>query len=269
MVRHILWQTLRRRRALLAFMGLGMLAIETLIAWSYQPFGGAELQMMMQALPEVFRKLLKLSGAGAPFTVEGYLALGYFHPIFLVLTAALPIIFAANSIAGEVRSGTILLILGRPVPRWRYLLAHVSGLMLAAVPLLAVALLGSWLGLRLSGYRGEAELGRFLWVLLNAYALLVAIGGYAFLFSALSSDPGRAASWAVGLTLGSFFLDYLASLWSRVERLGPLSLYHYYDPSAILERGGVLLGDFLLLFGVFAVGLGAAFWAFHRRDLRV
>lgn len=269
MVRNILVHTLRRRRALVAFMSLGALAIETLIAWSFQAFGGAELQAMMQAMPEVFRRFLKLSGAEAPFTVEGYLALGYFHPVFLVLTAALPITLAANSIAAEVRSGSILLVLGRPIPRWRYLLAHVLALVVLGVPLLAAALLGSWLGLRLSGYSGEADLGRFGWVLLNAYALLLGIGGYAFLFSALSSDAGRAASWSAGLSLGFFFLDYLANLWDKVEFLGPLSLYHYYDPNAVLQRGSVTGSDLALLLGVFAFGLAAAFWVFHQRDIRV
>ena len=78
--------------------------------------------------------------------------------------------------------------------------------------LIAVSFMGSWSGVIIYGME-DVDLSSLLLVQVNAALLVLAVGGYSFLASAMSNEGGRAISLATGLTVVFFFLDYLAALW--------------------------------------------------------
>jgi ABC-2 type transport system permease protein len=101
----------------------------------------------------------------------------------------------------------------------------------------------------------------------NLFCLYIAVGGLAWLVSALSDRRSRAVSVVVAFVLFAFLLSYLAPFWNVAERLSFLSLLHYYIPLKILREGLFPVRDMLVL-----GGLGAAFWTaggivFARRNL--
>lgn len=72
---------------------------------------------------------------------------------------------------------------------------------------------------------------------------------------------------ATGLTALFFIMDFLAQLWSPPRRMGPLSIFHYYDAVAIASGTGLPVRDLVILGAVAVAGWGAALWVFQRRDI--
>ena len=72
---------------------------------------------------------------------------------------------------------------------------------------------------------------------------------------------------ATGLTVAFFFMDFVAELWEPLQFLGPWTVFHYYNPTAIVQQGTVPWNHALVLIGVAAAGYAAAIAVFQRRDI--
>ena len=261
----ILWHTLKSQRIALSLLSLGLFGFAILIPASFGSFGG-EQGSFFESLPEGVKSLLKAQG-GFASTPTGFLAAaGYRHPLYLIILVGFTIASASGAIAGEIERGTIFLLLARPIHRYELVLAKLGAATLGLIMFLGVALLGSWTGalaFDLSGLSFRA----LLLVQLNALFLILAIGGCSFLISATSSEAGKAISLSAGLAVVFFFLDFLSSLWSAVESLGPISVFHYYDPVSIADRGYVPALHLGVLGAVAVLGFVGAVVAFNRRDI--
>ena len=259
----ILWETLRGQRIGLALVGLGLLAFTILISSTFKSVGAAG--DLMNALPEAFRVVVKAQG-GFPTTATGYLAVGYRDPVFVVMITASMIAVASGALAREIERGTIFLILARPLNRYTFLLAKLTALVVALVALILMSLAGTTIGVAINDIESVdfANLGL---VLVNAFMVGISVGGYSLLVSALCSEVNRAISLSAGFTVVFFFLDFLATLWSSVAFLGPVSVFHYYDPLSIVETGKLPILDISVLGIVAILGFFCAGIIFQRKDL--
>ena len=262
----ILRTTLRGHRLSLAFMGLALLGLGVLIPSTFTPFG-ANGENLIEQMPRGVQALLKTQGDLTPLLgAEGYVAVGYRHPIYIVVIAAFTIA-AASTLAREIEKGTVFLVLARPLQRYNLVLAKGAELLVGLVALLGAALAGTALGVTITDLDQPIRLSRFILIYSNALLLFLAIGGYGFLFSALSRECSRAIVLATGLTVAFFFIDFFAGLWEPLGFLGPLTIFHYYNPIAIVQQGVLPWNHVLVLLGVAATGYVAAIAVFQRRDI--
>ncbi len=260
-------QSLRGYRLGIALTALGLFGVSLLVTYTFEAFGGLEAaQELEDFLPDSLKALLKAQG-GFATDATGFLAADYRHPIYLVPISAFVIATASGAMAREIEHGTILVLLACPIARWRFLLAKAGAMLAGMVILLACAWVGTWVGSVITGIADEVVMTVFLRVLLNMLVLAMAIGGISLVLSALSSDGGQTVALAAGISVTMFFIDFLAVLWSPVETLGFLSVFHYYDPLAIARNGGIPWRDMAVLFGVGVTGLAAATVIFQRRDI--
>jgi ABC-2 type transport system permease protein len=260
---HTLWGY----RVGIALTALGLFAINLLIVYTFEAFGGMEAAEQFEKLiPESLKGLFKAQG-GFATNADGFLAADYRHPIYLVAVSALVIALSSGAVAKEIERGTILMLLGCPLSRRQLLTAKTGAIVAGLLAVLLAAWLGTWMGSIVVGITDQVNMTVFLRVQLNMLALAVAIAGYALLISALGSDGGQTTAWTAGTTVGMFFLDFLATLWSPAESLGPLSIFYYYDPLSIARDGGIPWLDISVLLGVGAVGFIAALVVFQRRDI--
>ena len=263
----IFLRTFQGYRMALLLVGLGLFALTLLIVYTFEAFGGLEAaERLEELIPESMRALLKAQG-GFGTTATGYLAADYRHPLYIVIVSAFVISAAGGAVSREVERGTILLLLACPVPRWRFLTAKIGAMVGGLMVVLALALAGTWVGTLATGLTDQVDMSVILRVQLNGLALALAIGGYAVLISALSSDGSRATGLAAALTVAFFFLDFLAILWGPAGPAGPASIFHYYDPLAIAQEGGIPWRDIGVLLGVGAAGFALALAGFQRRDI--
>jgi beta-exotoxin I transport system permease protein len=255
-----LWRS-NRTRLLIVCIAIG--------AWSvflpiiYGSFG----QQIKQVVDSgIFPKELMNFGGGDPFTLGGSIALGYIHPIAIVLVSIFAIGFTTTAVAGERQRGTLEVVLARPVSRRTLYATLLVALVLFVGLVLASALVGTIVGCAAAGVLDELPFDRLPLLWLNGMLLWGAIGTIG-LAASVSFDR---LSPAIGVTLAivivSYFLEILGSLWSDAKGLQPFSLFHYLTAKDILT-GTTNVSGLVLLAVVAAVAIAWAEIVFPRRDL--
>lgn len=215
------------------------------------------LQVFMRARPE----FLAMSG------LAGYLSLGFTHPLYIILSGAAIVSFAARSLAGEMERGIIQIPLARPVSRPQLYASRVVGAACICLLLTAVGPLGMLAGIFYARPNGEFDLGHLLAVALTGFALFWAVGGLSLCGSAAANTAGRVVGWILGILVFSYFIDYFAGIWQPLQSLTFLSLFQYYDPTEAIVTGQLESANLMVLLIVGTVAGIAGLLIFSRRDL--
>ncbi len=262
-------RTLKRSLSGTIFLMIGLFVFEfvqPLVADSLG--GGAGVAAMIERLPPTFQSILKTQPEFVALSgLAGYLSLGFTHPIYYVLTTAALAALICRSLAGELDSGIMQLALSRPVSRWSVYVSRLLAVLVTIIIITTVTFAGMVIGVAVANPDGTLDYAHLIPTAAGAALLLAAIGGVALAISAYSDTTSQAVGWTTGFVVVSFVINYLATLWSVVEPLDPLSIYAYFDPGQGLINGVLTAGDAIVL-GVIALagaGIGAAI--FLERDL--
>jgi ABC-2 type transport system permease protein len=211
-------------------------------------------------------KQLTEFGGGDLFSLPGAIAIGFIHPIALILSSVFAVGFATAAIAGERQRGTLEVLLARPIPRRVvYFTLLVCALIFVAV-VIGAFLTGAFVSATVNGVVGEITPDRLLLVWLNGVLLFGAIAAIGLAASVSFDRLSPALGITLAVVLFSYFLQILGSLWPDAKGLQPYSLFHYLDPKALLT-GQAAVFNFALLAVVALVAIVAALAIFPRRDL--
>jgi ABC-2 type transport system permease protein len=247
---------------------LGVVSAALAIWGFFQPLiyakFGSQFRFIIESgmFPEQFAKF----GGGDIFSLPGAIALGFIHPIAIILTSVFSVGFSATAVAGERQRGTLEVTLARPVSRRAlYLTLLIAAFGFVGVTVAAL-LVGSITGSMAASVIGELPVGNIPLLWLNGVLLF---GSFAAIGLAASVSFDRVAP-ALGVTLGfvvlMYFLDILGSLWPAAAFLQPYSLFHYLKPKYVLLGSGARV-DAVVLAAVIVVAMGWALHVFPRRDL--
>ncbi len=265
----LLAQLVRRSRDGLIALTVGLFVFEFIQPVAIDAFGNLDqLVAIMDLVPKPFLALMNVT----PEVVEqvglpGFLALGFTHPVYHLLVAAVVIWLAARSLAGEMESGQVQVALARPVSRGQFYLARVLTVVLAALWVSVVASLGNLVGLAYSKPDGTMNNWHFVAQTGTSLLLALTIGGVSLLVSARADRMGQAVGWAAGFMIVSYVIDYFSTLWSFLKPLQPFSVFDYYDPPVALAHGTIPTMNVIVLGGVALVCAIAGLVIFQRRDL--
>ena len=265
----VFWHSLRSHRLVLLLMALAIIGFGILITTSFQSVGDQQ-SAILENLPRGIQALLKTEGSKLLASgARGYIGIGFRHPLVLIFFSAFAIATASGAIAKEIERKTSLLLLARPLPRYYLVLGKIAESCLGGLALVSALLIGTLLGIAIAGLEGSVTLGPLLVMGFNALCLYLAILGYSYLISAVSSDEGRAIMLSTALTVVFFFIDFMSTLFDVLQPLGYISIFHYYDPGSIAIEGifpslavGILLTTAL-------VTMAASLVVFQRRDIAV
>ena len=250
-MRGLLAKALREVWLATLLMGAGLSLIVAMITYVLPQIQGEVGRVWMQ-IPIAKMMLTALLGTDLDdITAQTLHAMVWVHPMVLTLVWGHAIVICTRMPAGEIDRGTIDMLLGLPVSR-RTVYACESAVWLASGIFI---ILMAWIGYSLSA-RGmpptdRPEPVRILLVLANLILLYIAVGGAAYLVSALSDRRGRAIAIVLGLLIASFLLNFLAAFWEPAQRLSFLSVLDYYRPAHVFRDGRLPAGDLgvLLLVG--------------------
>jgi ABC-2 type transport system permease protein len=253
----------RSQRTKLLVVAVAIAAWSVFLPIIYSSFG----QQIKQVVDSgIIPKQLMNFGGGDPFTLAGSIALGYIHPIAIILVSIFAIGFCVSAVAGERQRGTLEVLLARPVSRRTlYVTELVAALLFIGLILLA-AIVGTLIGSAIAGVSGELAVDRLPVLWLNGMLLWGAFATIALAASVSFDRLTPALGVTVAIVVVSYFLEILGSLWPDAQGLQPYSLFHYLKAREIL--GGTIdpFG-----FGVLAVvallAIGWALVEFPRRDL--
>jgi ABC-2 type transport system permease protein len=260
----------RQQRATWLSCAVLLFLMAALLSASYRAFGEMAQQILFSqnmAGGAVFSMLFGGAVAGVSFA-DAYLSICFVHPVILALLVVFVVAIASRAFAGEIERGTIDVLLAAPITRSQVAVASIAAFMVG----LACMLAGHWAGMRvglwLAGIRPEeVSLPGLRYVSLNLGFLMSSIGSYSFLFSACTSERGRAIGLAAGATVVLYFFNALAQLWSQARFLQHFSVFYYHRPQPILVSGQPPWIDLAVLGGVATLAFAAASWQFMRRDI--
>ncbi len=252
---------------LLVFLAAVGVALLVIVALSSAPI---ELMSQWMNLPWVRNLFRMLLGADIMDMLNrtSFAAFAFVHPMMLSLVWAFLIVICTRVPAGEVDRGTADLLLSLPVSRWGVYVS-VSVVVFGCGALLAVApWLGAWLSERVRDWPEPLLLGRLFLAAVNNLVAVWAVAGVGMAVSACCSRRGTAVAVLFAYLLGSFLLNFLATLWEPAERLVFLSLLNYYRPLIIIRDAGLDAGDMAVLAAVAVAGWLIGGVVFARRDIR-
>ena len=225
----------------------------------------ADAESILERLRFVRPLLKALLGAdpGDGFSEKMMQAFLWVHPTVLSLVWGHVLMYCSRVPAGEIDRGSVDFLLGLPVSRWKLYVAETIGFAVSGLVMLSIGFVGHWLAS--AGLQPKMRPGAFetTSILINLFAVYLAVGGVAFLVSACSDRRGRAIGIMFAILLLSFLLNFLAQFWERAEDFAFLSVITYYRPAAIISTHSFPWTDVGVLLAVFAVS-----WAVGGKVLR-
>lgn len=260
--RHAIRQSVRP--ALLIAAGYGLFFWVILLSASAFLTDPAQVPGLLARPPRAMSAFL---GGAADFrTPAGWLAVGMFHPVVLALQSAGAFLVAGASGAAELERGTIDLVLSRPVGRTASLLSRMA----AGLALLAIVEIGGVAGALIARATVEGvnslPIGATIAAFGASLLLFIALGTVSFAIFARARLRSRALGASIGLTVGWFFVNFVALVVDDVSWMRFLTPFHYFSAPDIVGHHANTMD--LGVLGALAVVAGlAALWMFARRDL--
>jgi ABC-type transport system involved in multi-copper enzyme maturation permease subunit len=268
MNRGVMMKAVREIWGTTLLLGVLLFVVEAVLAYVLPTFA-SQFAVQMTQFKFVQNIIQATIGAdmGQSIGEEVFLAIAWVHPVVLALVWAHAIVTATRVPAGEVDRGTIDVLLGLPVSRWGVYVSETLVWGGAGTIILLAALAGNALGSSRVAHATNLSPVRMAMVVVNLWAMYLAVGGGASFLSALSSRRGKAMTASFVIVVGSFLVNYLAQLWAPAKRLEFLSVLKYYRPVNALKDGVWPVRDIVVLLIVAAVLWVAGGLVFARRDL--
>lgn len=253
----------RSQRTKLLIVCLAMAAWNAFLPVIYNAFG-AQMQSLVDA--GIIPKQLADFGGADVFSLSGSIALGYLHPISIILISIFAIGFTTAAVAGERQRGTLEVLLARPISRHAVYLTILAAAVAFVGLILVAASIGTLVGATIGGVVDELAIDRLPMVWLNGMLMWGAIAAIGLAASVSFDRLTPAIGITLAIVIGSYFLYVLGSLWPDAKGLEPYSLFSYLDARDILS-GTTDLAAFAVPAAVGVVAIAVALVVFPRRDL--
>lgn len=260
-VKWTLWQ----RRWSTLWWAVGVAAFIFLSLSFYASFRdqAAQFNQILDRLPAAARSLF--TGNSDILSPQGFLSARVYYLMLPLLLSFLAIGLGASLINKEEESGTLELLLARPVSRTKLLAAKALAGLIIIVAVSSTALASTLIICKL--VKLEIPPGRVVVTTLACLVLALVFGALAFAMGAL----GRWAKLAsVGLSviiaLGGYIVSSLAGAVEWLRWPAKFFPYHYYRPTQTLA-GIYVWRNILLLLSIITVLLIIAWQGFRRRDI--
>ncbi|MBN1581064.1 MAG: ABC transporter permease subunit [Anaerolineae bacterium] len=228
-------------------------------------YNNPEMLAILDAIPPAMVAAFSF-GALNLTTVSGFFGLMFTY--FALLLGIAAAMWGSDIISKEERDKTVEFSLTLPVTRSRVVTAKALAALVNCLALLFI----TW-GISLISaqpYEPDGEFYRFLALLMLAIFILqlifLAVG--IFLGCAMKRYK-RAASMAVSLLLGTYFLSVISALNENLDFLKYFSPFKYFDVGILLRESRFDLTFIGLSLAIVVVSMAGAYWAYARRDLYI
>jgi len=268
MNRGLLAKALRESWPGTLLFGAGLALVEAILAFVLPRFQD-QISILWSQVPFIQYLFQALLGAdvGGRLGTEVLTCIAWLHPAVLALVWGHATVHCTRVPAGEVDRGTVDVLLGMPLSRWQIYRTEAVLWLASGIAILLMGAAGNILGsLAVAGVL-RPDPRRLAGVIANLFGLYFAVGGLAWLVSALSDRRGWAMGVVFAFVLGSFLLNYLAHFWSLADHLSFLSVLHYYRPLPIFRDGAWPVRDIAVLFASGTTLWTAGGLIFARRNL--
>ena len=251
-----------------AFLGV----YGALVVYLYPSIDDASgLIEQLEGLPQGARRAIGLSdGAmeaafpGGQFSFAGALTTDYliWIPVFVGIYA---LVVGSGVIGREMSQGVIGTLLSLPLRRYKYILSKSFAFTILLIALGTV----SWGAVVAAATIIDVEVskGNMALALTIGFLLVLAIFSYSLLISTLLVQPRSALAAAVLVTFVLYMLNFMAPAYNNAGWLENGSLFHFYQPFALVNGAEVNWAGLGVYGGVIIFAHLASIGIFLRRDI--
>jgi ABC-2 type transport system permease protein len=252
----------RRRLRGAAALAAGLSALTALYVAIYPSITeGIDLDEYVRSLPPALREAFGLASLN---TVEGYLAAELYAFGWVILLGTYLAYAAAGTVAGDVESGRMDVLLSLPVTRSRLLVEKFAALSVPIVVVNAVVPVVVAAGVIAIGESiAPVDLAM---VHLLSVPYLLATAAVGLLASVVLDRASTAQRAGAGLVFALFLVESVVT-GTDLAPLGAVSPTRYYDPTAVLVRSEYDLAGAAVLLVAAAVLVAASRAHFRRVDV--
>lgn len=252
-------------KSLLIWSGITTLLIYIAVA-KYAAFAGdPQMLKILDSMPPALLDALNMRAFNLT-TLSGFYGLMFIY--FALMGAMAAAIWGSDMISKEERDKTVEFSLVLPVSRSRV----ITGKALAALVDCIAFVLITW-GVSLvavQSYHPDQAFRDYLALEMQGMLMIelvfLAVG---LLLGCAMKQYKLAASTAVGIILGAYFLSIASGLQKDLDFLKYFTPFKYFDAGDLFRSGKLDPTYLLLSAGIIVVSLAAAYWSYNRRDLYI
>jgi hypothetical protein len=221
---------------------------------------------MLERMPGFVKKAVG-GGMLEVGNIMSFIAIGYRHPLVLILYMVFAVAVPTGLLTGNVQNGTMELILSRSATKNHVYMCACILTLAGMLALVIFMFAGTAAGVSIYNFGPKVPLWSFFRASIVAGLSSAASAGVALLAAVLFSNRGRAVGVAAGFFIINYFVALVSGWWPRAAFLAPATLFHYADLSAALFGKTWPIYDMCVLFSVLIIAVAAGGIIWNRRDL--
>lgn len=244
--------------------GVGLAVFIALFAVAFPEFKSqaADLQDLMQS--SFYQLILGSYAQNQMDTWSGFYSLEVF--MFLEIAVIFMAVFLGGGIiTREVDKQTFDMILSLPIPRWKLILTKFMVYQTIGAGVLAIMFIATF------GFTvaiGESfNFAGLVLTLMGFWILYLAMGAIALLLATVVLSSKTTYALGGGAFIGMWIVERIVGMAESLQSLQNISLFHYVDPTEMIQNNATPVIDFLVLLLVGLVALVLALLLVERRDL--
>jgi len=195
----------------------------------------------------------------------GLIAIGYQHPLVLLLYMLFAVGTPTMLLTREVQQGTMELILSRPVTKTQVYLCAGIVTLVGMLALTLVMFLGTVTATSLYDFGEPIPLDLFFRIAVNGGLLAAAAGAIALLAAGAFGGRNISVGATVAFLVVNYFMWMVAQWWPPMSFLRPVTLFNYVDGVQLFA--GWPLGDMTVLAAITLTATFAGGMLWKQRDL--
>jgi ABC-2 type transport system permease protein len=252
-----------RRRVRGALILTGGIGVYTgFIAWYFTVLEGVDYEQVFEDLPPA---MLEAFGIESLSTIEGFLGAELYNFVWLLALGLYVAYIGGGTVAHDVETERMDLLLSLPITRSRLLLEKFAALL---VPIVAVNALGGPIVYVLVVAVGETiPLDQLLLTHLLSVPFLLVCAGIGLVFSVALDRAAIAERAAAGTVFALYLVESVVGGAEGYDWIQYVSPTQYYEPTPVLLDGTFEPIDSVILLVAFAGLLILAQVLFERRDI--
>ncbi|KXB02851.1 hypothetical protein AKJ43_00310 [candidate division MSBL1 archaeon SCGC-AAA261D19] len=241
----------------LIFMGVAAMYV------SFLPSFKGSLEELMRNFPEMGF----IRGFESFASYPGFLNAELYQIFWMLILAIIFSYIAASLISKEIEGKTMDILLSNPIPRYRIVLEKFLGL-ISLVLIVNFATMATVHGITLA-IGEELEFFNLLTTHILSIPYFLAIISLGILVSTIVDKKIKASMVVMAIVIGSYIFESVSLLAPDYEKLGLISLTHYFNPAKTLLEGNIDIIGTIILIIISTSFLLIAMGYFERRDIEI
>ncbi|MCM1989861.1 ABC transporter permease subunit [Oceanirhabdus seepicola] len=262
---NIVLRELKANRKALIIWCISMFLFISMGMIKYSGFSkmGSEVNKMMESLPKVMTSMFGINSIDLT-SVGGYYSMFFIY--FALIAGIHAIMLGATIISKEERDKTADFLMVKPIKRHKAVTSKLIAALINILILNIVTFIGSVVNVAYYN-KGESITGEIFKITCTLLILQIVFLSLGLLFSSLTKTTKKATGLSTGVILAMYMLSLAIPLTDKLEFLGFITPFYYFDAKDIMLGHGIELIYVLisLIIVVFVTSLTYVF--FNKKDI--